>query len=295
MKGWLIVNNFMKSRKFEELYGYISRAAVKEGIELQSLKTGELPHSVNALREIVKTVDFALFWDKDVVFARQLEACGLRLFNSADAIEKCDNKAYTAVELEKAGIKTPETYVAPLTFEGVPMEDLGFAEKAAEKLGFPMVVKEFAGSFGDQVYLAENMDSLKKIILSMGHKGFLMQKFVEESKGRDLRINVVGGKVVSAMVRYSVNGDFRSNVTRGGHALAYEPDQRQITAALNACKALGLDFAGVDVLLGTKEPLVCEVNSNPSFKRALDATGIDLSELIMGHIKATVLQHRGET
>lgn len=286
MKGWLIVNNFMKSAKFDEIYAYLKSAAEKEQIQLEILKTGALPHSVNALKERVKEADFALFWDKDVVLARQLEACGLKLFNSAAAIEKCDNKAFTAVELERAGVPVPETYAAPLTFEGIRIDDFGFAEEAAEKLGFPLVIKENAGSFGKQVYLASDMDDVKSIIEKIGHKGFILQKFIAESSGRDVRVNVVGGKVICAMLRESTDGDFRSNVTLGGHGKAYTVNKEQEAAALAACDALGLDFAGVDVLFGDGgKPVICEVNSNPHFKSTIDATGTDLSLYIMKHVK----------
>ena len=289
MKGWLIVNNFMKSAKFEEIYALLLRAAAKKNVELKVVKTGELPHSVRALKEIAESVDFALFWDKDVVLAKQLEACGLRLFNSAGAIEKCDNKALTAIELEKRGIDTPETYVAPLTFEGVEINDFEFARYAAEKLGYPLVVKEVSGSFGGQVYLAEDFEALKAIIKSIGHKGFLMQKFIASSRGRDVRVNVVGGKVICAMLRESADGDFRSNVTLGGRAESYKVNAAQARLAVKACRALGLDFAGVDVLFGENgRPLICEVNSNPHFKSTYDATGIDLSEIIIDHVIKTL-------
>ncbi|MCR5694463.1 MAG: RimK family alpha-L-glutamate ligase [Clostridia bacterium] len=289
MKGWLIVNNFIKSGKFDEIYSYLLRAAEKESVELELIKSGMLPHSVSALKNISDRADFALFWDKDTVLARQLEICGLRLFNSASAVEKCDNKAYTYIELEKTGIPFPETYVAPLTFEGVPIDDFGFAEDAAARLGFPLVVKELAGSFGKQVYLAEKMDALKEIISGIGHKGFLLQKFAASSRGRDIRVNVVGGKVICSMLRYSVSGDFRSNVTLGGHALPYELNDEQTEISLRACEALGLDFAGVDLLFGEDgKPLVCEVNSNPHFKSSLDVTGKDLSEYIIKHVIDTL-------
>ncbi|MBP5312091.1 MAG: RimK family alpha-L-glutamate ligase [Clostridia bacterium] len=289
MKGWLIVNNFLKSGKFDEIYSYLLQAAGKYSVELELVRSGMLPHSVSALKNLSERPDFALFWDKDIVLARQLEICGLRLFNRASAVEKCDNKAYTYIELDKAGIPFPETYIAPLTFEGVPVDDLGFAEDAAARLGFPLVVKELAGSFGKQVYLAENMDALKGIISGIGCKGFLLQKFAASSRGRDIRVNVVGGKVICSMLRYSVAGDFRSNVTLGGHALPYDLNDEQTEISLRACEALGLDFAGVDLLFGEDgKPLICEVNSNPHFKSSLDVTGHDLSEYIIKHVIDTL-------
>ena len=91
------------------------------------------------------------------------------------------------------------------------------------------------------------------------------------------------------MLRYSVNGDFRSNITNGGHMKPFEPNDRQKSVAVSACRALGLDFAGVDILFGKDdEPIVCEVNSNPHFKSSLDCTGVDMSPLILSHIKERV-------
>ena len=284
-KGWLIVNSFIHSSKFDGIYSMLKASAESKEIDLRVVKSGSLPHSVNALRNAVKDVDFALFWDKDVILANQLEAAGLRLFNSASAVEKCDNKALTATVLEAAGVPVPETYCSPLTFEGVGYNDTAFLDSAAERLGFPMVVKENFGSFGAQVYLAESREELGSIVERLGSKGFVMQKFIESSRGRDLRVNVVGGKAVATALRYSVSGDFRSNVTAGGRILPYAASEEQETVAVAAADALGLDFAGVDVLFGPSgEPLVCEVNSNPHFKSTLEATGRDISRDIIAHV-----------
>ena len=284
--GWLVVNSFIKSSKFDEIYAMLKASAESEGIRLDVRKSGDLPHSVNALKNEVKGVDFAFFWDKDVILARQLEAAGLRLFNSAAAVEKCDNKALTATVLEAAGVATPETYCSPLTFEGTGYNDRKFLDLAAERLGFPLVLKENFGSFGEQVYLVASRAELDATVDGLGSKGFVLQKFIESSRGRDLRVNVVGGKAVATAIRYSATGDFRSNVTAGGRILPYEPDEKQKAAAVAAAKALGLDFAGVDVLFGPDgQPLVCEVNSNPHFKSTLEATGRDISRDIVRHVK----------
>jgi RimK family alpha-L-glutamate ligase len=93
----------------------------------------------------------------------------------------------------------------------------------------------------------------------------------------------VGDKVAAAMLRYNPN-DFRSNVSNGGKTQAIELSSQQAQVALAACKAIGLDFAGVDLLLSKDGPLVCEVNSNPHFKSTYDCTGVDMSELMIAHI-----------
>ena len=146
-----------------------------------------------------------------------------------------------------------------------------------------MIIKEAYGSFGAQVYLVNTLDEAEKIITSLGHKDFIMQEFISESKGRDVRVNVVGGQVVSAMERYNEN-DFRSNITNGGKMRKINLSEDMKDAAIKATEAIGLDFAGVDILFGKDGPVVCEVNSNPHFKSSLECTGVDMSEKIMDYI-----------
>ena len=281
MKAWLIVNGFISSAKFHDLYGYLDRAAKKYEITLDIKTTDSLVCKSND--EILgEGVDFVLFWDKDVHLAKRLEKLGLKLFNSAESIEICDSKALTAETLE-GKVATPRTIIAPKTFEGVGYNNLDFLENATRVLGLPMIIKEAYGSFGAQVYLAKTLDEAKKIVDAIGHKEFIMQEFIKESVGRDVRVNVVGGRVVSAMERYNEN-DFRSNITNGGSMRKIEITKEIENASLIACEEIGLDFAGVDVLFGKDGPIVCEVNSNPHFKSSLECTGVDMSELIISYI-----------
>ena len=284
MTGLLIVNNFITSSKFSELYALLNNAAKKMGFSLVVRKTGEIPHNLDYVKQI--QCDFVLFWDKDVLLAEMLEICGFRVFNSSSAIFCCDNKAYTGMRLAQANVRIPKTFVAPLTYEGIGYDDLEFAYKVVDQVGYPVIIKELYGSFGQQVYLAHNQLELDNLVSKFGSKGFLMQEFIDDSYGRDVRINVVGDKVVSSMLRFSVNGDFRSNISNGGSMKRYTPGENQITAAIDACRALGLDFAGVDVLFGKNgEPIICEVNSNPHFKSSLECTGVDMSVEILEYIK----------
>ena len=282
MKAWIVVNGFVSSEKFCELYGFLSRAAEKRGISLV-VKTGDsLAVPVGDRITDAERPDFVLFWDKDTSLARRIEAEGIRLFNSARAIEVCDSKGLTAEAL--AGkVAMPKTVIAPKTFEGLGYNKYDFVEKSAEMLGLPMIIKESYGSFGAQVYLARTLDEAKEIIAALGHKDFVMQEFISESCGRDVRVNVVGGKVVSAMERYN-DTDFRSNITNGGKMKKAALTPEIEVAAIRAAEAIGLDFAGVDVLFGKDGPIVCEVNSNPHFKSSLECTGIDMSECIMDYI-----------
>lgn len=283
MKGWLVVNGFLGSEKFREIYAFLSRAAEGRGIEIEVKNSDALACAVGEDLFRDERVDFALFWDKDIYLARQMEMLGVRLFNSADAIAICDNKAETALALQ-GKVRTPKTVISPKTFEGIGYSKTDFLLKAIDKLDLPMIIKEAYGSFGQQVYLARSTDEAESIVASLGYKDFIMQEFIAESSGRDVRVNVVGGRVVSAMERYNEN-DFRSNISNGGSMRRIELSDEIKSTAIAAADAIGLDFAGVDILFGKDGPIVCEVNSNPHFKSSLECTGIDMSEAIMDHIK----------
>ena len=287
MKGWLVVNGLLQSNKFAELYALFGRAAELLGMALECKTSTELFGLVEGgFEETFSTEgkpDFVLFWDKDYALAKRLEQAGLRLFNGAEGVRLADDKRLTALAL--AGkVKTPKTMVAPMTFEGVGYTDLSFLRKAGETLGFPVVVKEAFGSFGRQVYLAQDEKELSSLVAGFGYKPFLLQEFIAESRGKDMRVNVIGDTVCCAFLRENKD-DFRSNITNGGTGVACVPTEKQAQVAVAACKALGLDFAGVDLLLGEGgEPIVCEVNSNPHFKSAFEITGLDMSVEILRYI-----------
>lgn len=284
MKGLLIVNSFLNLNKFTDLYDFFKNASIKYQVELLIKTTDEFSFSLDNKLNEYKDIDFILFWDKDIYLAQRLESQGFRVFNSAKSIELCDNKALTTLELNKANIKIPKTIIAPKTFEGVLYNNFKFLENAEKELRYPMIIKEVYGSFGKQVYLAKNKEEAIKIINNLGYKDFIMQEFITESCGKDVRINVIGDKVISAMGRVN-NNDYRSNITNGGIITKVNISAKQAEIAIKAVKALGLDFAGVDVLYGENdEPIICEVNSNPHFKSSLECTGIDLSEEIIKYI-----------
>ena len=108
----------------------------------------------------------------------------------------------------------------------------------------------------------------------------LFQQFIAESKGRDLRINVVKGEICGCMLRYN-DHDFRSNISNGGNMADYAPQKEYLELAIRAAQAVNADFAGVDVMFGKDGPIVCEVNASPHFKSTLQATGVNLAERIV--------------
>ncbi len=283
MKGILVVNGFLNQNKFTEIYKMLNLSAKKRGVSLEIMPSTRLASQATEGFLSIKDASFVLFWDKDIYLARLLEREGFKVFNSSLAIEKCDNKILTFLSC-LGKINMPKTIIAPKTFDTVNYSNLEFLQDAVQILGFPIVVKEAFGSFGAQVYLANNIEELENVVKSLGAKEFIMQQLITSSVGKDVRINVVGGKVVCSMLRFNEN-DFRSNITNGGKMKNFEPSKEFCELAISACKILGLDFAGVDVMFGENgEPILCEVNSNPHFKSSLDCTKVDMSQHIIDYV-----------
>lgn len=285
-KGLLVTNSYLVNGKFSVIHEWFMESAKKYAIDLEGTTNSRIPILLGEENlQADRTMDFILFWDKDIRLAGYLEACGYTLFNSAKGIALSDDKSLTHLALHKAGIKCPKTYVAPMTFDTVGYTNLEFLDSVEKAIGYPCVVKECFGSFGQQVYLAGTREELTAITAQIGSKPMLFQEFIETSRGRDVRLQVVGEKVIASMYRYSDNGDFRANITAGGKMKPYEPSKEEIELALRSCKALGLDFGGVDILFGRGgEPLVCEVNSNAHFKNIYDCTGVNAADAILEYI-----------
>ncbi len=282
MNGVLVVNQFLSTEKFRDIYSRLQCAFNEQEASLSLCTNSELCHVLGQEIPFSRKPDFVLFWDKDISLARAIEASGIPCFNSASAIEVCDDKAKMHAALR--GFPMPKTIIAPMTFPNIGYTDTQFLDTVAELLGFPLIVKECFGSFGAQVYLAHDIEELILITREHQRVPLLFQELVASSYGRDIRINVVGHKVCAAMLRKSTSGDFRSNITLGGEAFPYTPSDEECELAITAARRLGLDFAGVDILFGESGPLLGEVNSNAHFKSTYDCTRVDLAGLIAEHI-----------
>ena len=292
MKGWLVTNGFLHSRKFSEQAWWLLQAAEKIGISLEEKYNDEIPVKIGregiCLAGIESLPDFVLFQDKDIRLAKALEAKGIRLYNSAASVYACDDKYETFYTLAALGnFPLPPTIPAPMTYDNIGYTSYGFLDQVEKELGLPLVVKECFGSFGEQVYLANTSTELHLLVEKIGAKPMLFQKYIASSYGKDLRLQVVGDKVVCAMKRQGKEGDFRANLTLGGSRSAYNPSPSEEKLAVSVTKALGLDFAGVDLLLDGDNRYVCEVNSNAHFKRIAECTGVNVADCMLAHIKAT--------
>lgn len=300
MKAWLVVNAFLQQHKFEEIHQWLYKAGVERGMDVKIKTNAELLAGCMNNRLSVASqkdaVDFVLFWDKDVTLAHTLEQMGFVVFNSAFSIEVCDNKALTHLYLAKEKIPMPDTVFAPMTYANIGYTDMEFLDSVIEQLGFPMVLKECYGSFGQQVYLCENREDLEQKVHKLQGKELIFQRFLKSAKGRDVRLQVVGDRVVAAMERKAKEGDFRANITNGGIMEAYGPSKEEQELAVRCCKILKTDFAGVDLLKGEHgETLVCEVNSNAHFKNIFDCTGVNVADNILDYIQQQMAKQKKKT
>lgn len=223
-----------------------------------------------------------VYYDKDIILGTRLELAGVRLFNNIGAVELCGDKCRTYEMLKD--YPQPDTIIYPKTF--FPDEKFfgEFTDYVADRLSLPIVAKLAEGSQGREVYLLESREEITAFQRLNYARPHLYQKYILESRGRDIRVFVVGDNVVASMLRENPD-DFRSNIALGGHASKYEPRNEIKDMCVSVSKLLGLDFAGVDILIGkNREPYICEVNSNALFTTLSCVSGVNLAGLIADHV-----------
>lgn len=213
---------------------------------------------------------------------RQLEHMGVVVLNTSQAILVARDKLRALQVLSRHQIPFPAT-----VFVRGGDEVLTAVERVG---GAPVIVKLVEGTQGVGVILAETSKVAQAIVetLSTVQKNVLIQKFVEESRGRDVRAFVVGGRVVAAMRRTAMGDEFRSNVHRGARAegIALSPAYERV--ALRAAEIMGLEIAGVDMLEGREGPQVMEVNSSPGLEGIEGASRVDVASAIVRHLELVV-------
>ena len=191
---------------------------------------------------------------------RQFEMQNVPTTTSSIAIVRSRDKLRSMQLLAKAGVGIPKTVFARETadFEGV-LEQVG---------GAPVIIKVARGTHGNGVVLAETRKAALAVMQAffVEEVNFLVQEFVAESAGVDIRVLVVNGKVVSSMLRQSLDDDFRSNLHQGGEGIPVKLSPEERRTAQKAAKAMGLAIAGVDLMRSERGPLVLEVNSSPGFR-----------------------------
>lgn len=296
--GWIIYNGNLVTDKFMDYVTWFQKAAAKQNIEVDAIPNNQLLVTAGPKGPILtgapeKRPDFVHFADKDLHLARHMEALGLFVINNSKAIELCDNKASMYQHLSEKQISIPETIIAPKVFDGLPLEDDSHLNLVIDQLGLPLIIKEAYGSFGKQVYWVDTTEKLKKLVYKLKGTDFVFQKPITTSLGKDIRLNVVGDNVVTAMKRESAE-DFRANVTAGGTTEPYSPTKDEKDLAIKSAKALGAVFAGVDLLFAEDGPILCEVNSNPHLRSIYECTGVDVADHMIQFILKSLLKKSEE-
>ena len=220
---------------------------------------------------------------------RQFEMQGVYPLNESVGIGRSRDKLRSLQLLARDGIGLPVT-----TFAHDPKQT---EEVIALAGGAPLVVKLLEGTQGIGVVLADTDRSAKSVIEAFrGAKVHIMvQEFIKEAGGSDIRALVVGGKVIAAMKRTGSGDDFRSNLHRGGSAEPIKISAAERSTAIRSAKAMGLNVCGVDILRAKRGPVVLEVNSSPGLEGIEKATGIDVAGMIIEHLEANAKPNRTKT
>lgn len=215
--------------------------------------------------------------DLKLTLNKHLLLMGIPIVNGYMPVLRAKNKIRTLQILSHEGIKVPKTVV---------LERLEYIDQAVKRVGgYPVVLKTPAGSFGRGVVIVESKRSMLSaldMILTQDHwSTLLIQEYVAEADGKDVRVFVVNDKVVASMERTAAEGDFRSNLHAGGRGLVAKLSIRERKIALDAARVLKLDVAGVDLLRTKRGPVVMEVNANPGLEGITEVTGIDVAGAIV--------------
>lgn len=286
MKNLLVVfNESIPDEVFKDKNAHLIELAKKKNISITFKSNSEIFTFLNT--NSVKSFggnlnyDCCLFFDHDTYLAKSLEMLGMKVINSSSAFLLCENKAHMYQQMIANHISIPRTFILPeqnsYKREGIEK----FVEEAIRELTFPMVVKMWYGTSGEGVYLVKRKEDLFAVIDKFKGQNILLQEFIAESAGTDVRLFVIKDKIICALRRESADGNFRSNASLGGRLTPYVPTVIENKLAIEATKAMGCEFAVVDMLKGVTGSLVCEVNATANISNFYKTTKIDVFEYLL--------------
>src|SRR5690348_2292038 len=217
---------------------------------------------------------------------RQFDMMGVPVLNTAVAIARSRDKLRALQLLTRRNIDVPTTVCArsPAGLDAA-LELVG---------GCPAIVKLQQGTQGIGTMIAETPQAVASLLETLWAMGqdIVLQEYIRESKGRDIRAIVVGSRVVAVMRRTAKAGEFRSNLHRGGLGIKVKLDRRYASAAVAATRAMGLEVAGVDMLEGSSGPKILEINSSPGLEGIERASGVDVASAIVQHAERFIARHK---
>ena len=236
-------------------------------------KSRQLPDFV-----IPRTGSGTTYYIKAII--RHLERIGVILINGSYAIDNVKDKLYTQQILGQSNLPVPKTMLVKHPI------DVDFIQKS---IGYPCIIKTLSGSFGAGVFMADNKTQLKQLLkmaeITNENYDIIIQEYVKDSYGKDLRVFVLNGKVVGCMMRQSIDDDFRANITRGGEGIPFQISEDIEWIAGESSRLLDLDIAGVDLLFDNGGYKICEVNSSPGFEGMDKYCNTNIAEQIVTYVK----------
>ena len=241
---------------------------------------------VNDINAVIPRIGASVtFYGTAVV--RQFEMMGVFSTTHSQAIVRSRDKLRSMQLLSGAGLPMPKT-----AFTNYSKDEKNLIEHVG---GAPVIIKLLEGTQGLGVVLAETKKAAQSVIEAFhGLKArIIVQEFIKEAKASDVRVFVVDGQVVGAMRRTGKEGEFRSNLHRGGSAEVIKLSRREKSVAIKAAGAMGLSVAGVDMLQSARGPLILEVNSSPGLEGIEKATGVDIANNIVEYIERNQPKRRG--
>lgn len=219
--------------------------------------------------------------DYGLAVVKQFEILGVRVVNGSQAIAESRDKMRCLQVLTRAHLKVPRS--------ALTRTHRGLRTAVETCRGMPVVLKVLQGTQGVGVMLVHTPISLGSVVETLNglEQDVIIQQFITEGAGRDYRAFVVGDRVIAAMMRTAPEGEFRSNIHRGGEGTLVKLPKNYERAAIRAARVLGLQIAGVDLIESAEGPLVLEVNSSPGFEGIERATGLNVARVMMKQIVAT--------
>ncbi|MCP5506848.1 MAG: RimK family alpha-L-glutamate ligase [Chlamydiales bacterium] len=209
---------------------------------------------------------------------RQLERLGIYVCNSSESIELAKDKLHVHQILAQSDLPTPKTMMVKFPI------DINVVKK---EIGFPLVIKNIIGTRGEGIYLCESEErfmDLMELIYSYNHQAnIILQEFISTSKGRDLRVFVLGGKVIGSMQRKS-KGHFKANYSQGGTVEPIDLPDEAAWLAVETARLMNLEVSGVDLLFTEEGFMICEANSSPDFEGLEQVVGKHIAEDILTHV-----------
>jgi len=291
MKLWMLGNRltaemYERERFIEEADKYGIDFSVVFADEIDLIVSRDDRKSIRYRNDIVPLPDVLLartgsgtgYFNLSVL--RQFERLNVPTLPNSAAIEASKDKMYANQIMAQAGLPIPKTMLTRFPCK---------AELVERQVGFPCVIKVVTGSHGAGVYLCETpkqFEDLSELISSLDFKNsMIVQEYVQASEGRDLRVIVIGGRVIGAMLRQSTDGSFKANISRGGQGMAFDVDDQMEMLAIQVAKVLDLDIAGVDLLFHPDGYRICEANSSPGFKGFEAALDINVPQKVFDYAK----------